>query len=264
MLAAHFSFTYSRRHAWLVLLAIFALSFALPLLQPLAQGQADVAIPAWSRPGRPPWPLRSSPTIRPRPAAATPVSFSRAQEIVTQRWRAFHSGTSAPNGVRLETRSKIGPSRKHRGAGRPQPRHATGEHNGHDRRRAAELGAWLARGRFPRVDRDLRWRLRLPRAPREEAAPQTIAAFRRLLPLESRIIPRPRSGRPEIPFGDLDLGLGPAHATCYPTGRESSSTRRRVRKRRSCSPTGTSLRLEGRPARRNPFAPHRRGQREPA
>ena len=51
----------------------------------------------------------------------------------------------------------------------------------------------------------------------EEAAPQTVAAFRRLLPLRSRIIHVRWSGEAGwIPFGDLDLGLGPENATCYP------------------------------------------------
>ena len=51
----------------------------------------------------------------------------------------------------------------------------------------------------------------------EEAAPLTVAAFRRLLPLESRIIHVRWSGEGGwIPFGDLDLGLGPENATCYP------------------------------------------------
>jgi hypothetical protein len=51
----------------------------------------------------------------------------------------------------------------------------------------------------------------------EEAAPQTVAAFRRLLPLESRIIHVRWSGEGGwIPFGDLDVGIGPENATCYP------------------------------------------------
>jgi hypothetical protein len=51
----------------------------------------------------------------------------------------------------------------------------------------------------------------------EEDAPSTVAAFRRLLPLESRIIHVRWSGEAGwIPFGDLDLGLGPENATCYP------------------------------------------------
>jgi hypothetical protein len=51
----------------------------------------------------------------------------------------------------------------------------------------------------------------------ETAAPRTVAAFRRLLPLESRIIHVRWSGEAGwIPFGDLDLGLAPENATSYP------------------------------------------------
>ena len=51
----------------------------------------------------------------------------------------------------------------------------------------------------------------------EEAAPETVAAFRRLLPLESRIIHVRWSGEGGwIPFGHLDVGIGPENATCYP------------------------------------------------
>ncbi len=51
----------------------------------------------------------------------------------------------------------------------------------------------------------------------EDAAPQTVAAFRRLLPLRSRIIQARWSGESAwIPFGELDVGVGPENATCYP------------------------------------------------
>jgi Protein of unknown function (DUF3830) len=51
----------------------------------------------------------------------------------------------------------------------------------------------------------------------EDEAPATVAAFRRLLPLESKIIHVRWSGEAGwIPFGDLDLGIGPENATCYP------------------------------------------------
>jgi hypothetical protein len=60
---------------------------------------------------------------------------------------------------------------------------------------------------------NLRFRARLD----EEHAPRTVAVFRGLLPLESRIIHVRWSGEGGwIPFGDLDLGLGPENATCYP------------------------------------------------
>ena len=52
----------------------------------------------------------------------------------------------------------------------------------------------------------------------EEAAPATVAAFRRLLPLESRIIHARWSGEAcWIPFGELDVGIGPENATSYPS-----------------------------------------------
>ena len=52
----------------------------------------------------------------------------------------------------------------------------------------------------------------------EEAAPATVAAFREMLPLESKIIHVRWSGEGcWIPMGDLDLGVGPENATRYPS-----------------------------------------------
>lgn len=52
----------------------------------------------------------------------------------------------------------------------------------------------------------------------EAAAPQTVAAFRRLLPLESRLVQARWSGQSAwIPFGELDVGIGPENATSYPS-----------------------------------------------
>jgi hypothetical protein len=63
------------------------------------------------------------------------------------------------------------------------------------------------------VSGDIRFTARLE----EEAAPQTVAAFRRLLPLESRVIHVRWSGESMwIPFGELDVGIGPENATSYP------------------------------------------------
>ena len=51
----------------------------------------------------------------------------------------------------------------------------------------------------------------------DDAAPQTVAGFRRLLPLDSRIIHCRWSGESTwIPFGELDVGIGPENATSYP------------------------------------------------
>jgi hypothetical protein len=55
----------------------------------------------------------------------------------------------------------------------------------------------------------------------EDTAPQTVAAFRRLLPLESKIIQARWSGQAAwIPMGDLDVGVGPENATSYPAAGE--------------------------------------------
>jgi hypothetical protein len=63
------------------------------------------------------------------------------------------------------------------------------------------------------VSGDFRFTARLE----AELAPATAAAFRRLLPLDSRIIHARWSGEAcWIPFGDLDVGFGPENATCYP------------------------------------------------
>src|SRR2546421_6868832 len=51
----------------------------------------------------------------------------------------------------------------------------------------------------------------------EGAAPQTVAAFRRLLPLESKLIHARWSGEAcWIPFGELDLHVMSENATCFP------------------------------------------------
>ena len=48
-------------------------------------------------------------------------------------------------------------------------------------------------------------------------APETVAAFRRILPFEDRIIHVRWSGESTwIPWGERALGVGPENATCYP------------------------------------------------
>jgi hypothetical protein len=59
--------------------------------------------------------------------------------------------------------------------------------------------------------------LRLVARFEEERAPATVAAFRRLLPLESKLIQARWSGQAAwIPFGDFDLGIGFEDPTSYP------------------------------------------------
>ena len=52
----------------------------------------------------------------------------------------------------------------------------------------------------------------------EVDAPATVAAFRAMLPLRTRIIHARWSGEAAwIPWGDLDVGLGPENATRFPS-----------------------------------------------
>ena len=52
----------------------------------------------------------------------------------------------------------------------------------------------------------------------EDAAPSTVAAFLKMLPLESKIIHVRWSGEGGwIPMGELDIGIGPENATSYPS-----------------------------------------------
>jgi hypothetical protein len=52
----------------------------------------------------------------------------------------------------------------------------------------------------------------------EEKAPHTVAAVRRLLPLESKLVQARWSGEAAwVPLGwELELGIGPENATSYP------------------------------------------------
>ena len=51
----------------------------------------------------------------------------------------------------------------------------------------------------------------------EELAPRTCAAFRRLLPLEEKIVQARWSGESAwVPLGDLETGIGPENANSYP------------------------------------------------
>ena len=51
----------------------------------------------------------------------------------------------------------------------------------------------------------------------EHAAPHTVAAFRRLLPLEGKLVHARWSGEAcWVPLGELRVGIGPESATSYP------------------------------------------------
>ena len=51
----------------------------------------------------------------------------------------------------------------------------------------------------------------------ESRSPRTVAFFRTMLPYESKLIQARWSGQAAwIPFGELDVGIGPENATSYP------------------------------------------------
>ena len=55
----------------------------------------------------------------------------------------------------------------------------------------------------------------------EGLAPRTVAALRRLLPLEDRLVQARWSGESAwIPLGDLETGVGPENASSYPAAGE--------------------------------------------
>ena len=99
----------------------------------------------------------------------------------------------------------------------------------------------------------------------EEDAPATVAAFRGLLPLESRIIHVRWSGEAGwIPFGDLDLGLGPENATCYPNPGEIVLYPGGVSETEILLAYGyVNFASKAGPARGEPLRHDRRGRREP-
>ncbi len=95
----------------------------------------------------------------------------------------------------------------------------------------------------------------------EERAPETVAAFRRLLPLDSQLIQARWSGQAAwIPFGDLDLGIGFEDPTSYPgSGRAPDLPRRRERDGDPLPVRADVLREQGRTARGQPLR-HGRGR----
>jgi uncharacterized membrane protein len=108
MLAGHFPFTYGHNRAWLVLVAVAAIAVWVRHFFNL-----------WHQGRRPWWILASGavaavalavviePEDEPAEATATPVPFAQVERIIEQRCATCHSGTSAPNGIRFETREQI-------------------------------------------------------------------------------------------------------------------------------------------------------------
>ena len=226
MLSNHFAFTYTHADAWLVLVWLMVIGaairhffnlrhrgrnvWAIPILA--AVSLAGIAI--WLRP--------------PETSAAGPaVPFSRVQSIVGRALRrvpldasdtAGLLGAAARHRVRHAAADQVAGGRDP-GAGRRPEGDAARERDAHDAGRAKRTVRVDPSGCEDPVMLNIRaggfdFAARLE----EEDAPQTVAAFRKLLPLESRIIHVRWSGEGGwIPWGDLDLGLGPENATRYPS-----------------------------------------------
>jgi uncharacterized membrane protein len=107
MLAGHFAFVFSADHAWLVFLAITVLT-----------GLIRVFFNGWHA-GRRRWWIPAVTAVavvglalwlQPEEAGSDvvgPVAFEDVQPVIEERCASCHSGTSAPLGVRLETREQI-------------------------------------------------------------------------------------------------------------------------------------------------------------
>ena len=229
MLAGHFAFVYGAGEAWLVLIAIMLLGVLTRVFYNLRhQGRTIWAIPALGVVGV----LLLAWAIKPDDADSGSTDDDCLRGGGARDRAAVRPVPRAdPDRARLlEPARGDHPRdpRADRGAGqRDQERRldqgdAARQSHGHDERRARPRRRLGHPGRIHRQVGVTMLRItaggfsfvaRLE----EDDAPETVAAFRRLLPLESRIIHVRWSGEAGwIPFGDLDLGLGPENATCYP------------------------------------------------
>ena len=95
----------------------------------------------------------------------------------------------------------------------------------------------------------------------EELAPQTVAAFKGILPFDEKIIHCRWSGESNwIPWGDRELGIGPENATSYPAPRRARPLPGRdQRDGASLSLRVLLLRIEGRSPLGEPLRDARRG-----
>jgi uncharacterized membrane protein len=108
MLAGHFPFTYGHDRAWLVLVAVAAIAVWLRHFFNLwHQGRRAWWILASGAVAAAALAVAIEPDDEPAGATTTPVPFTQVQRIVEQRCATCHSGTSAPNGIRFETREQI-------------------------------------------------------------------------------------------------------------------------------------------------------------
>jgi uncharacterized membrane protein len=107
MLAGHFAFVFGARQAWLVFVAIAALTALIRVFFnrwhagkrawwiPALAAAAVVGLALWLRPEES------------APASGQTATFAQIQPIVQQRCAPCHSGASAPLGIRFETEAEI-------------------------------------------------------------------------------------------------------------------------------------------------------------
>jgi uncharacterized membrane protein len=106
MLAGHFPLAFGQDHAWLVLLAIFALVVAIRHFFNLWHvGKRPWWILGAAAVGAVALAIALAPEDAPSPIEGVPDA--EAQAIVAERCATCHSGVSAPNGVRLESLALI-------------------------------------------------------------------------------------------------------------------------------------------------------------
>ena len=250
----HFPLAFGSDHAWLVLLAIFAIVAAIRHFFNLWHTGRRLVDP---RRGRRPSHSRSRSRRRtPRPCRPTDDA---ALAIVADRCQTCHLRRNRAAGRPTRERGAARAARgRDRGAGLLE-RDAAGERDRMtDARAARRLGRGARLGSAGARDHRRRNALRRPLGGR--LAPQTVAAFKAILPLEDRIIHCRWSGESNwIPWGDRDLGIGPENATSYPHGRARALPRRRERDGAALPLRLLPLQEQGRRAVGEPLRDARRG-----
>ena len=233
MIAGHFAFTYGAERAWLVLLVIMFVGILSRVFFNLRhQGRTIWAIPAVGAVVLVLLGVAIRPDDDAAGAGAATVSFAEVAPVVEQRCAPCHSQaptqpgfSSPPAGVVLETPEQIAAraddiervvSSKAMPLGnltgmttRTRPRRRLGHQGASTESRSTMLR--ITAGGFS-------FTARLE----EEDAPETVAAFRRLLPLESRIIHVAGAARRLDPVRRPRPRLGPENARATRTRARSS------------------------------------------
>ena len=271
MLAAHFPFAYGVDHAWLVLVGLMAIGAWVRLFynlrhagtthwwMPVAAAVAFVALAVWVERADDPVATPDDPAVVQRGRSVFAAAGCGGCHTLADAERRTH-GRPRPR-----RRGAVGRARRGSRPERPRrdARFRGAPHGRGDRRRGRlRLGGGVGLGSAAMLSitaGGFAFTARLE----EEAAPATVAAFRRLLPLESRIIHVRWSGRRAgSPSATWTSASGRRTRPATRTPARSSCTRAACRRRRSCSLTeriGASK--AGQLA--EPLRDDRRGHREP-